>query len=801
MTRSVEGRKHAVDLGIVIGLAVALAAVVAFKIHFSEPVAPARVGVLNDLLQGRSIAYTPYPVGYIAFAAMVIRWFGNQGLVVVQGMLYVITVLLSYETLRSLRVSRGAALAGGLAVAVYPVLIFTITKFSDTTVSCFLVSLYAWLLLRLRREGLTRANATIGGLLFGLMVLIRPNALMLAPLAIWLAFRGHRMTIAPLMRLAGAGALAVCVVAAVVIPLKGRFEVFDRYYASITFAHGTHQHALEGMLRDYNGEMMMPQSLRELGLPYQGLERSDPTFADQYIRMGWQFIRDHPCRYAAIEAFKIFNLFRPDYRNVRNSFMPPIMAFAIHTAVAALFVAWVLLRWLCRRFIGISDGLVLIPMLLLYFAPFVATNTDPRYRIPIDALLIIESVVCVSLLWKNSNISRVSSSKSARPTEISLLEIPRILYIQYTNPGGYPPLEHSSRILADAGWEVLFLGTGALGAAALRFPPHPRITVRKLKFQNEGWRQKLHYVWFGLWCFVWALRSRPRWIYASDPLSCPVALCISGILGSRLIYHEHDSPARANKVSGFMRVCLTARRACARRAEICVIPNRKRALQFAAETTPTHRVEVVWNCPSRSEVVPAANRKVNQGLRLLYHGSIVPDRLPLSILDALTALPDDVTLTIVGYETKGSTGYLDALRDRARRLGILQRVQIMGPAVRSELLNIARSCDVGLALLPITSEDGNFQAMTGASNKPFDYLACGLAVLVSDLPDWRELFVKPGYGLPCDPSQPESVAAAVRYFCDTPGAARRMGMKGQQRILSDWNYEAEFEKVLAAWDC
>lgn len=37
----------------------------------------------------------------------------------------------------------------------------------------------------------------------------------------------------------------------------------------------------------------------------------------------------------------------------------------------------------------------------------------------------------------------------------------RILYIQYTNPAGYPPLEHSSRILAQADWEVLFLGTGA----------------------------------------------------------------------------------------------------------------------------------------------------------------------------------------------------------------------------------------------------------------------------------------------------------------------------------------------------
>ena len=32
----------------------------------------------------------------------------------------------------------------------------------------------------------------------------------------------------------------------------------------------------------------------------------------------------------------------------------------------------------------------------------------------------------------------------------------RVVYVQYTNPAAYPPLEHSSRILADAGWQVLF---------------------------------------------------------------------------------------------------------------------------------------------------------------------------------------------------------------------------------------------------------------------------------------------------------------------------------------------------------
>ena len=57
-----------------------------------------------------------------------------------------------------------------------------------------------------------------------------------------------------------------------------------------------------------------------------------------------------------------------------------------------------------------------------------------------------------------------------------------ILYVQYTNPGAYPPLEHSARILADRGWKVHFLGTGSLGAHALQFEVHPNIAVRKMRF-------------------------------------------------------------------------------------------------------------------------------------------------------------------------------------------------------------------------------------------------------------------------------------------------------------------------------
>jgi glycosyltransferase involved in cell wall biosynthesis len=87
--------------------------------------------------------------------------------------------------------------------------------------------------------------------------------------------------------------------------------------------------------------------------------------------------------------------------------------------------------------------------------------------------------------------------------------------------------------------------------------------------------------------------------------------------------------------------------------------------------------------------------------------------------------------------------------------------------------------------------------MSGASNKAFDYLACGLPVLVSDLPDWRRMYVDTGVGLACDPDDPASIAAALQWFLDHPDKVRAMGERGRQRVLAEWNYEAQFAPVLS----
>ena len=374
----------------------------------------------------------------------------------------------------------------------------------------------------------------------------------------------------------------------------------------------------------------------------------------------------------------------------------------------------------------------------------------------------------------------------------------KILYIQYTNPTAYPPLEHSSHILARDNWQVLFLGIGAQGEANnLLFSSHPNIKLRQLSSCPPGWRQKLHYMGFCLWVLGWCLVWQPQVIYASDLFSCPIALIISFLPGVRVIYHEHDTK-EGQTDSLLVNLCRKARKRLTNRSRASILPNQQRLEHFITETAVKSPTFCVWNCPTQQEVTPPRSTSLsdNGQLKLLYHGSINSSRLPISILDAMESLNGRVRLGIIGYETIGNANYIQQLQAKTQQLGIVELVEFLGAMPRQEVLRRSQQYDLGLAFMPNSSNDPNLRYMIGASNKVFDYLSCGLALLVTDLPDWRNAYVKPGYGLACNPENADSIAAALRWFLEHPTQMREMGELGRQRIVNEWNYEQQFRPVI-----
>ncbi len=369
----------------------------------------------------------------------------------------------------------------------------------------------------------------------------------------------------------------------------------------------------------------------------------------------------------------------------------------------------------------------------------------------------------------------------------------RILYIQYANSAGYPPLHHGTRILAREGWKVVVLGVQSPGMEPLEWPRIEGVDFRLLRGTPRGLLLKLQYVAFAAWALASALRWRPAVVYASDPLATPVAWLVKRVLGCRLVYHEHDAPPWG----AGPRAVARCRRRAARSADLCVVPNRGRAEAFAAETgVALVRISCVWNCPSREEV-READDSPRADFVVYFHGNVSAALLPFAVLDAIAALPRHVRLEFAGYETIGSRGHVERFMRHAEHLGLdAARVKYLGAGSRSRVLEWASRCDAGLALMPTGSSDINMRFMVGASNKPFDYLAAGLALVVSNLRDWEGAFVKPGYAVSCDPTDGRSIAAALAPLVEDSSRRRAMARAARERIKTDWNYEHQFAPVL-----
>ena len=379
-------------------------------------------------------------------------------------------------------------------------------------------------------------------------------------------------------------------------------------------------------------------------------------------------------------------------------------------------------------------------------------------------------------------------------TSSSSSVIRRILYIQFTNPGAYPALEHSARLLADRGWEARFIGTGASGSRILDFEEHPRISIRRLRFTEPGLKQKVTYLRFTT-LIMWAvLRWKPMVIYVSDPLATPAARLASLMGAKTVVYHEHDAPLGRN-ASFFGSLVRRARRSVASKASICIAPNEQRLAILRRDVPHIRRELALMNYPMKTEIgIPRDS--LRRGLRLVYAGSVVPHRLPITVLEAIAKAGRNISLTIAGYETVGHPGYVSRLRQVAKDLGIGDRVRYAGPIpLRKDLLGLIATADVGLALMHRMEDDINLQTMVGASNKPFDYLAAGLAVLVTDDPEWEAMFCEPGYGRSCKPGDPASIAEVLQLFAKHPSDTRKMGEAGRRRLLAEWNYETRIEPL------
>src|SRR5918994_1560404 len=213
--------------------------------------------------------------------------------------------------------------------------------------------------------------------------------------------------------------------------------------------------------------------------------------------------------------------------------------------------------------------------------------------------------------------------------------------------------------------------------------------------------------------------------------------------------------------------------------------------RYDLERLPT----VVRNIPDLPPPRPEAVADLRAELSLgdeplaIHHGAVAVDRGGENLIRSLAHL-DRGHLLFLG----ASGPYAERLKGLAAGLGLSSRVHMRPPAPLSTLLSYTAQVDAGVTLL----EDTCLNHRLALPNKVFEYIAAGIPVVASDLPELRRMIDSYGVGFTVDAADPKSIAAGLRsaFAARADAALRdRLTRAGQQLTWS-----RERERLLALYE-
>jgi len=169
---------------------------------------------------------------------------------------------------------------------------------------------------------------------------------------------------------------------------------------------------------------------------------------------------------------------------------------------------------------------------------------------------------------------------------------------------------------------------------------------------------------------------------------------------------------------------------------------------------------------------------------LLFQGGFSAGRNLLELVEAMALLPNNgIHLVLLG------DGQLTgALQRLAKRKGMASRVHLHPAVAQSRLLEVTAAADAGI--IPYQAICLNNYYCT--PNKLFEFIAAGLPILASDLPELRRLVEGNQIGCVGNLGTPKAIAEMIEaFFYDEQRLQRWREQLAQVRLELSWQQEGE----------
>jgi glycosyltransferase involved in cell wall biosynthesis len=285
--------------------------------------------------------------------------------------------------------------------------------------------------------------------------------------------------------------------------------------------------------------------------------------------------------------------------------------------------------------------------------------------------------------------------------------------------------------------------------------------------------------------------SPPDALHAHDLNTLPVAAALARRLRLPLTYDAHELYPEISTLSE--REAATWRwleRRLARRADhVLTVCD-----SIAAELERRYGVRrptVLLNCPA----APGANGRPPGGRGgkrepiVIYQGGFAPNRGLQTLVRSAHEL-EQGSIVLMGW------GRLEEeLRDLIAREGLGERVTIAAPVRPEEVIAHAARATVGV----IPYEPIGLNNTYTTPNKLFDYMAAGLPIAASRLPELYRFVEQDEIGLTFTPGDPAALAAVLNEILADPTRYSRMSERAREAARR-YTWEQESLKLLALYD-
>jgi len=205
---------------------------------------------------------------------------------------------------------------------------------------------------------------------------------------------------------------------------------------------------------------------------------------------------------------------------------------------------------------------------------------------------------------------------------------------------------------------------------------------------------------------------------------------------------------------------------------------------------------VFYNFPESSLFTSSGHEHSDIQADLVYVGGISERAGTFVLLDALTLLAQQgvhPTVRLAGY-TDGQAGWAKVHEGICQR-GLEKQIEYVGRIPAWQVPDWIRSGRIGLvALQPIA------KFLKNIPSKLFEYWACGLPVIASDLPPIRRFVSHGDNGWLFQATSAPDLAQAIRQLLDHPEQAAVMGRHGQQQVQETWNNDCQVNELIKFYE-